>query len=210
MITIGVTGGIGSGKTTVARMLAAKGAALIDADQVGHRSYARGTPVYQRLVDAFGRDILDERGEIDRMRLGRRVFADPTERERLNTIVWPEMARMMAEELAALRTQGTALAVLEAAVLIEADWTPLVDEVWVVVAEPETVIGRLEKKGMPREQAEARIHSQLSNDERRRHADLVIENNGSVEELGVEVDRLWEVLRRRVAAARPSAGKAGS
>lgn len=201
MITIGLTGGIGSGKSLVARMLAEKGAALINADQVGHQSYRKGTPVYQRLVASFGRDILDEDGEIDRRKLGQRVFAEPRERERLNAIVWPEMARMMAQELEALRSQGKPVAVLEAAVLIEAGWRPLADEVWVVLASPRVTRQRLvETKGMSPEQADARIRSQLSNVERRRHADVVIENSRTLEELRQRIEELWQDLQRRIEA----------
>lgn len=198
MITIGLTGGIGSGKSLVARMLAEKGAALVNADEVGHRSYRKGTPVYERVVASFGRDILDENGEIDRGKLGQLVFADPRQRQRLNAIVWPEMARMMAQELEALRSRGTAVAVLEAAVLIEAGWQPLADEVWAVLASPRVTRQRLmETKGMSPEQADARIRSQLSNEERRRRADVVIENNGTIEELRQRVEELWQDLQRR-------------
>ena len=201
MITIGLTGGIGSGKSLVARMLAEKGAALVNADEVGHRSYRKGTPVYERVVASFGRDILDENGEIDRGKLGQLVFADPRQRERLNAIVWPEMARMMAQELEALRARGTAVAVLEAAVLIEAGWRALADEVWMVLASPRVTRQRLmETKGMSPEQADARIRSQLSNEERRRRADVVIENNGTIEELRQRVEELWQDLQRRIRA----------
>jgi dephospho-CoA kinase len=199
MITIGLTGGIGSGKSLVAQMLAEKGAALINADEVGHRSYRRDTPVHQRVVAGFGRDILDEGGEIDRRKLGQRVFSDPRERERLNAIVWPEMARIMAQDLEALRSQGNAVTVLEAAVLIEAGWRRLADEVWVVLASPRVTRQRLvETKGMSPEQADARIRSQLSNEERRRHADVVIENNGTIEELRQRIEELWQDLQRRI------------
>ncbi|MDI6858199.1 MAG: dephospho-CoA kinase [Dehalococcoidia bacterium] len=201
MITIGLTGGIGSGKSLVARMLAEKGAALVNADEVGHRSYRKGTPVYERVVASFGREVLDENGEIDRAKLGQRVFADPRQRERLNAIVWPEMAKMMAQDLEALRSRGTAVAVLEAAVLIEAGWRPLADEVWVVLASPRVTRQRLmETKGMSAEQADARIRSQLSNEERRRRADVIIENNGSIEELKQRVEELWQELQRRIRA----------
>lgn len=201
MITIGLTGGIGSGKSLVAGMLAEKGAALVNADEVGHRSYRKGTPVYERVVASFGREVLDENGEIDRAKLGQRVFADPRQRERLNAIVWPEMAKMMAQDLEALRSRGTAVAVLEAAVLIEAGWRALADEVWVVLASPRVTRQRLvETKGMSPEQADARIRSQLSNEERRRRADVVIENNGTIQELRQRVEELWQDLQRRIRA----------
>jgi len=199
MRTIGLTGGIGSGKSTVAQMLVARGAAFVNADLVGHRSYLKGTPTYERLVETFGREIVGEDGEIDRQKLGRRVFADPDDRHRLNDIVWPAMAEMMARDLDGLRARGERVAVLEAAILLEAGWQWLVDEVWVVVAAPDTAVRRLEAAGMEREQAEARIRSQLGNEERTCQADVVVENDGTLTELEARVQSLWEQLQERIA-----------
>jgi dephospho-CoA kinase len=199
MRIIGLTGGIGSGKSTVAQMLVARGAAFVNADLVGHRSYLKGTPTFERLVETFGPEIVGADGEIDRQKLGRRVFADPDDRHRLNNIVWPAMAEMMARDLDELRERGERVAVLEAAILLEAGWQWLVDEVWVVVAAPETAVGRLEAAGMEREQAEARIRSQLGNEERTCQADVVIENDGTPAELEARVQSLWEQLKERIA-----------
>jgi dephospho-CoA kinase len=199
MRTIGLTGGIGSGKSTVAQMLVARGAAFENADLVGHRSYLKGTPTYERLVDAFGEGVVGADGEIDRQKLARRIFAEPDQRRRLNDIVWPAMAQMMARDLDEFRAQGQRVAVLEAAILLEAGWQWLVDEVWVVVSTAETAVKRLEEKGMDREQAEARIRSQLSNEERIFQADVVIENDGTLAELEQKVQTFWDQLRKRVA-----------
>jgi len=198
MLAIGLTGGIGSGKSTVAQMLVARGAAFVNADLVGHRSYRRGTPTYDRLIEAFGPEIVGADGEIDRQKLGRRVFADPEDRRRLNDIVWPAMAEIMARDLDELRARGARVAVLEAAILLEAGWQWLVDEVWVVVASPETAVRRLEAAGMEREHAEARIRSQLSNEERIYQADVVIENDGTTAELEAKVKSLWDQLQVRI------------
>jgi len=198
MLTIGLTGGIGSGKSTVAQMLVARGAAFVNADLVGHRSYLRGTPTYDRLIEAFGPEIVGDDGEIDRRKLGRRVFADPEDRRRLNDIVWPAMAEIMARDLDDLRARGVRVAVLEAAILLEAGWQWLVDEVWVVVATPETAVRRLEAAGMEREHAGARIRSQLSNEERIYQADVVIENDGTTAELESKVQSLWDQLQMRI------------
>jgi dephospho-CoA kinase len=198
VLTIGLTGGIGSGKSTVAQMLVARGSAFVNADLVGHRSYRKGTATYERLIEAFGLEIVGAEGEIDRQKLGRRVFADPEDRRRLNDIVWPAMAEMMARDLDELRAKGERLAVLEAAILLEAGWQWLVDEVWVVVASPETAVSRLEAAGMGWEQAEARIRSQLSNEERIYQADVVIENDGTTAELEAKVQSLWEQLQERI------------
>jgi dephospho-CoA kinase len=198
MRTIGLTGGIGSGKSAVAQMLIARGAAFVNADLVGHRSYLKGTPTYERLIEAFGREIVGEDGEIDRQKLGRRVFADPEDRCQLDDIVWPAMAEMMARDLDELRAKGSRVAILEAAILIEAGWQWLVDEIWVVVAPPETAVQRLEAAGMEREQAEARIRSQLSNEERVYQSDAVIENDGTPAELEARVQSLWDQLQARI------------
>ncbi len=199
MITIGLTGGIGSGKSTVARMLFDKGAAFVNADLVGHRSYRRGSATYDGLVETFGPEIVGANGEIDRQALGQRVFANPEDRERLNDIVWPAMAEIMARDLEALRSKNERVAVLEAAVLIEASWQWLVDEIWVVVASPVVAAQRLEAKGIAREQTEARIRTQLSNEERCRQSDVIVENDGTLAELEERVQSLWEALQARIA-----------
>ncbi len=198
MITIGLTGGIGSGKSTVARMLFDRGAAFVNADLVGHRSYRRGSPTYDRLVEAFGPEIVGANGEVDRQALGKRVFAEPADRQRLNDIVWPAMAEIMARDVETLRSKSERVAVLEAAVLLEAGWQWLVDEIWVVVASAEVATQRLEAKGIPREQTEARIRTQLSNEERCRQSNVVIENNGTLAELEGRVQALWEALQARI------------
>jgi dephospho-CoA kinase len=206
MIVIGITGGIGSGKSAVADMLAARGAAVIDADRVGHETYRRGTESYLRVVSAFGPEFVGGDGEIDRAKLGRLVFEQPEARRRLQSIVWPAMRRIMKDRLDELRSGGAPVAALEAAVLIEADWLPLVDEVWLVSASEAAVRQRLVAKGLTAEDAEARIKAQLSDDERRRHADVVIDNSGTLEELEREVDRLWSDVEARAKSAVSSRG----
>jgi len=211
MITVGLTGGIANGKSEVAAMLAAKGAAVVYADQIGHEAYRRGTEEYLQIVAAFGAEVIGEDGEIDRRRLGEKVFNDPEARQRLQAIVWPAMRRMMEERLAALERQGAPVAVLEAAVLIEADWLPLADEVWVVEAAPEVARQRLMAyKGLSAAEAEARLGAQLSNEERRRHADVVIDNGGSLEDTRRQVDRLWAGLKERAAPAASSRSEGSS
>ncbi len=197
-VAIGLTGGIASGKSVISSLLAERGAVIIDADRLGHESYRAGTEAFRRVVEAFGEDIVGPDGEIDRKRLGAKVFGDPSARKRLEAIVWPAIREMARERIEAERRRGSPVVVLEAAVLLEAGWQDLVDEVWVAEAAPETAIERLaSRNGLSREQAEARLRAQLSNDERRRHADVVIENNGTLEDLRRRVDEAWARLRER-------------
>ncbi len=189
MRVIGLTGGIASGKSLVSQQFAEGDAVIIDADKVGHEAYRSGTETFRAVVDAFGQEIVGADGEIERRALGTKVFADPSARQRLEAIVWPAMRHMMEEQLADLRSQGTKVVVLDAALLIEADWLPLVEEVWLVTASPETARQRMMKRnGLTTEQAESRLRAQLSNEKRRPYADVVIENDGTLEELRRAVD----------------------
>lgn len=198
MRVIGLTGGIASGKTLVSQRLAERGALVIDADKLGHEAYRRGTETYDAVVNTFGPDVIGVDGEIDRKALGGKVFGDPEARRRLEQIVWPAIRAMMDQRLKELRASGTAAVVLEAAVLIEADWLPLVDEVWLVAAPPDVARQRLmERNGLTPEQAESRLRAQLTNEKRREYADLVIENDGSIDELVRKVDDAWEQIEAK-------------
>ncbi|MGA7760956.1 MAG: dephospho-CoA kinase [Candidatus Binataceae bacterium] len=200
-ITIGLTGGIGSGKSTAAKILAELGAPAIDADKVGHEIYQPGTPAYRELIDAFGEGILASDRTIDRRKLGPIVFADPAALKRLNAIVHPKMFARMGEMVAAMRRGGeTRPIVIEAAILIEANWQPLFDEIWLVTASRDRVIERVERdRGLKPEQTEARIRAQLSDEERRKYATSVIRNDGTLEELRAAVTRLWQDALARAA-----------
>lgn len=193
MLTIGLTGGIGSGKTTVTRLLAALGAPTIDADKVAHTTYAPGGPAYDAVVVAFGREILAADGTVDRSKLGPIVFADPSALGRLTAIVWPKTLERMREMIAEMHAKGERKPiVVEAAILIEANWQPLFDEIWLVTASKARVIERVERdRGLKPEQTEARIRAQLPESERRKHATTVIENDGTIEQLQQKVAQLW-------------------
>jgi dephospho-CoA kinase len=197
---IGLTGGIGSGKSTVVRRLVELGALAIDADKVGHEIYLPATPGFAAVVEAFGQDIVATDGTIDRRALGAKVFGDADALARLNAIAHPRIAEAIRERIERLRTAGeTRPVVLEAAVLIEAGWKALVDEVWVVVAPPPVAIDRLARdRGLSREEAARRIAAQLTNEGRAAHADVVIANDGALDDLVAEVDR---VFRERIGAA---------
>ncbi len=195
MIVIGLTGGILSGKSTVSGMLAERGAVIIDADKVGHQAYQPHTDVWQELVDTFGEWILKQNGEIDRKRLGEIVFHDPSALILLNKIVHPRMREIIEEELKRLRAEGASVVAIEAAVLIEAKWTDLVDRIWVTTAPAEKVIDRLQNRvGLSEEQARARIAAQLPPEDKVKHADVVIDTNCDLAELGIRVLDLWEEL----------------
>src|SRR5262249_12305698 len=181
--------------STISRALAERGATIVDADKVGHEVYKPGTRGWQAVVDAFGQGVVASDGEIDRKALGAIVFGDPAERRRLEGIVWPVMKEMMRHYFDELRQQDIAVVVLEAAVLIEAEWFDLVDQVWVVTVPPEVAEGRIvERNGLTPEQAQARIAAQLSNEERARHADVVIDNSGPLDQTLARVAALWDGL----------------
>ncbi len=196
MKVIGLTGGIGSGKSTVSRILAELGAVLIDADAVGHEAYQPGTETWKEVVAAFGQEVVAADGSIDRKKLGAIVFGDPAELERLNGIMYPRMHEMMADRIEEYRRQGVKVVVLEAAILLEAGWVSLADEIWLTVASESAVVERAkERTGLPEEQIRSRIHSQLSNEERKKRASVVISNDGSLDELRAKVEELWEGLQ---------------
>ncbi|MDA1073427.1 MAG: dephospho-CoA kinase [Proteobacteria bacterium] len=194
MITIGLTGGIASGKSTAARYLGSKGAHVIDADLLGHRAYEPGTRAFGEVVKAFGESVVDADGNIDRKALGAQVFGKPEKLQELTGIVWPEIRRMAEAEIERERAAGkVAVTVLEAAVLFEAGWEDAVDQVWVVVVEPQTAVARaMSRDGSNEAAVKSRISAQLSNDERRAKSDVVIDNSGDEAALLKQLDAAWE------------------
>ncbi len=204
MIVVGLTGGIASGKSTVARELGRRGAQVIDADKLGHRAYEPGMAAHRQLIAAFGPELLAADGTIDRRALGARVFGKPEQLKRLTDIVWPEIRRLAQAEIAAIAAaEPSAVVVLEAAVLFEAGWEPLVDELWVAVVEPATAVARaVARGGLDAAQVQARIAAQLTNAERRQRAHVVLENEGDEAALVRQLDAHWP---RLVAAARERA-----
>lgn len=199
MLTIGLTGGIGSGKSTAARFLAELGAPVIDADKVGHMIYEPGEPAYHELVREFGDQIIDPTGRVDRKRLGAIVFSDPESLARLNAIVHPRMLERIRALIDERRAAGEKQPiVVEAAILIEAGWDAVCDEVWLVSVPAEVAIERLGRdRGISPDEARRRLAAQMSDAERRRHATLVIDNIGTAEDLRAKMTQMWrEVLER--------------
>jgi len=196
MKTIGLTGGIGAGKGEVASLLRSLGAALVEADQEGHRIYRRGTEGWRRVVALFGRQVLGQDEEVDRGQLGAVAFCDPGALIRLNAALHPLILETVGERLQELEQAGQAVTVVEAPLLLEAGWQSLVDEVWVVWAPSEVVIPRLQRhRGLTAAEARQRIDAQTLNEWKRDRADVVIENSKDVETLRRTVEDLW---RRRI------------
>ena len=193
---IGLTGGIGAGKSTVAAILAELGAIVIDADKVGHDIYRPDTEGFRLIVEAFGPEVVGVDGTIDRRRLGARVFSDPVELRRLNALVHPligdEIRRRMQAALADGRGRPI---VVEAAIMLEAGWR-FFDRIWVVIVRREVAIARVSaSRGLDPQEVERRIDAQISNEERRRVADVVIENEGTPVELRSQVEKAWHALQ---------------
>ena len=196
MKVIGLTGGIGSGKSTVSQFLAELGAVILDADKVGHEAFKPGTEIWRQVVAAFGNQIVTPDGDIDRERLGKIVFGSSEARTRLNQIMHPPMYDMIKSQLEEYRRQGVSVVVLEAPLLLEAGWTSLVDEVWVTVAPEAAVLKRLgERTGLSEQESVKRIRSQLSTEERVKHADVVIDTDCDLGELKAKVEELWQGLQ---------------
>jgi dephospho-CoA kinase len=196
MKTIGLTGGIGSGKSTVSQILAELGAFVIDADKVGHEIYLPGKEAWRQVTAAFGQEILAPDHTIDRKKLGAIVFGSDAARKQLNAIVHPLMFHDIRQRIVDKRAEGFQQPiVVEAAILIEANWLPLADQVWVVVTNKNAVIERVAtQRGMAAKDTEARIASQLSDADRLKHAQVVITNDGSRDDLVKQVQHAWRQL----------------
>lgn len=203
MLKVGLTGGIGAGKSEVSRLLVACGAVLIDADRIAREVVAPGTPGLASVVEAFGEEILAADGSLDRPRLGAIVFSDAEKLSTLNSIVHPLVgARSRELEEAAAED---AVVLHDVPLLTENGLAPLYDLVIVVDAAPETQLDRLVRlRGMTEEDARARMAAQATREQRREIADIVIDNDVPLEELEQRVQDVWAELVRRSQASRPS------
>ncbi|MDQ8701619.1 dephospho-CoA kinase [Streptomyces sp. LHD-70] len=200
MLKVGLTGGIGAGKSEVSRLLASYGAVLIDADRIAREVVEPGTPGLRAVVEAFGPEVLAADGSLDRPRLGAIVFADPDRLAVLNGIVHPLVGARSAELEAAAGADS--VVVHDVPLLTENGLAPLYDLVVVVDASPETQLDRLVRlRGMTEEDARARMAAQATREKRLEIADIVMDNDGPIEALEPQVRTVWEDLARRAAAS---------
>jgi dephospho-CoA kinase len=199
MLNVGLTGGIASGKSTVVRMLVEKGAFVIDHDRLAHLAYEPGGPSYEAIIADFGRRILTPEGKIDRKKLGAIVFKNPERLHDLNGIVHPVVLSGWKRRLAEIEKQSPgAIVISDVPLLIEVGWQKEVDVILLVYAGPEIQIKRLRKRdAYATGKARRRLAAQMSIDDKRRFADLIIENNGTLKELQKQVDAVWIDLVKR-------------
>ncbi|HXN16821.1 MAG TPA: dephospho-CoA kinase [Candidatus Binatus sp.] len=195
MLRVGLTGGIASGKTTVASMLRERDVPVLDADPLGHALLEPGQAAYEETVAAFGKDILDAYGNVNRAKLGALIFADAEKRARLNQILHPRILQVVQKWFAALdEPDGPAFAVVEAALLVEANYTSNLDKLIVCWCRPEQQMERLLQRGLTEQEAQRRSAAQMPLDEKRKRADIVIDCSGSFEETERQVHQAVEQL----------------
>ena len=195
MLTVGLTGGIGSGKSTVSRLLAERGAVVVDADLVAREVVEPGTPGLARIVEEFGEEVLRPDGTLDRPALGARVFSDPAALARLNAIVHPLVGERTAELLEQARASGAQVVVHDVPLLVENGLAPMYDAVVVVATEPQTQLDRLVRlRGMAEHEARQRIAAQAPLADKLAVATHVVDNDGPLEGVVEQVERLWSTL----------------
>ena len=206
-LIVGLTGGIACGKTTVAKLLAERGAGVINLDEIGHKLLLRGNPVYEQIVEAFGVEILDESGDISRSKLGKVVFNASKKLHKLNQITHPPIIKQSLSEAHRLAELGAdRIVVIDSPLLIEAGLQDMVDIVVVVISDEATQLERIikrsieQKRPFKEEDAMARIRSQMPLADKIKYADFIVNNNDSLIELEKEVMRLWECLKNYRAA----------
>ena len=200
---IGLTGGIASGKSSVSKRLQKLGAVLINCDRLGHQAYAPGRSAYNQLLEHFGDGILNADDTINRRALGAIVFSEKGKLNLLNQIVWPEIAKMVREKLEKLAEDGVEVCVVEAAVMLEAGWDEMMNEIWVTVVPPKEAVKRIaDRDGYNECQAQIRVESQITNRERVEKANVVISTLWEYEFTQKQAEKAWSALRDRIKLAR--------
>lgn len=198
MLRVGLTGGIGSGKSAVAARLGELGATIIDADALARDVVAPGTPGLAEIVATFGAEVLARDGSLDRPGLGRLVFGDEDALRKLNAITHPKVGALMIAAVKEAEARGDAAIVYDVPLLVESKLQEGYDAIIVVECPRELRLERLEKRGLPRAEAEARMATQATDEERRAVATVVLDNSGTLDELNAQVDRAWAELLARV------------
>ncbi|XP_037813258.1 bifunctional coenzyme A synthase [Lucilia sericata] len=196
---VGLTGGIASGKSKMAQRFANMGAYVMDCDKIAHEIYEPGQVCYKRVVEYFGQNIVDNNGRIDRSKLGPIVFANPSELEKLNNIVWPELMAEVKRRLKALseKENPPQVVILEAAVLLKAGWEQEVHEVWSMIVPPEEAVKRvIERNGLTEEEAKRRLASQMSNDEMVAKSHVIFCSLWDTEFTLKQAEKAWNMLKQ--------------
>ena len=197
MLLVGLTGGIGSGKSTVARLLDRHGAVVIDADQLAREAVASGTEGFRRVVETFGPEVVRPDGDLDRTALATIVFEDPQRKAALEAIVHPEVARLFAERLEPYRDSDEVV-VYVTPLLVERGLSSAFDVVVVVTASPHLRVSRVASdRGLHPDDVRRRMAAQTTDERRAEVADVLLDNDGTLAELGAQVDRLWPELVAR-------------
>ena len=192
MFVIGLTGGIGTGKTEVTHVLRELGAVVIESDKVAHLSYRPGTDAYDEIIDQFGKEVLDDSGVIDRGKMGGLVFAGPDSRIQLEKIVWPAVRSWITERLIQEKERGTKIIVIEVPKLFEAGWDDLADAIWTVEAPSAVIAQRVNvRSNLSETETNARVQAQITRAERTERSDLLIENSGELADLRERITDLW-------------------
>lgn len=194
---IGLTGGIGSGKSAVASILKGLGATLLDSDKVGHEVLNPGSSGWWEVVNTFGRDVLTPHGTINRPKLAQIVFRDPEALQKLNQIVHPKIENEVRSRLKIFEEQGVGVVVIEVALIGEAKWVPLAEQIWMVKTPKETTLQRLKKRGVSETDALERMASQKPVEEQVKQGLVIIDNNGSLADLRTKVEKLWYKIQKK-------------
>ena len=197
-LLIGLTGGIASGKSTVLQHLRQAGYSVIDADKLGHKVLEQGNPGYNKVVKCFGNEILNPDGSVNRTALGRIVFVDAEKLKQLNEISHPIIAEMIQKEFEkSVSDSNGGIVFLEAALLIEANWYKVCGQIWVVSLDPTVALRRLkERDNLSETEAKLRVGAQLDQEERLAYADVVLQNEGTPEELFTQTQQALRELKQ--------------
>ena len=190
---VGVTGGLGSGKTTVCNFLRQGRAPVISADEISHCLMRPGHPIYDRTIEAFGEKILNADGQLDRRVLGERVFSDEEARRCLNGITHPAIVKEMRRQVSRATGRGAQVVVLDIPLLYEVGLEAMCDEVWVVWCRPEQQVRRvMQREGLSKDEVNKRLEAQMPLDQKVQRADRVIDNSGSKASLVAHLEALWD------------------